>query len=470
MLHGKLIKNLTSAHSLFIALSVVFGLIFVTITPPLWAPDEPAHFFRSYELSQGNAYPDKVNFKGDIKQGWRIPKSFEAIEQLTAYDIQHNAFPDRQVDNKDAYSSIANPIIGKKTVTTTTGVSIYPPITYLAPATGIFITSHIQASGSALIWSARAATLTLFIILVAAALYLLRNTSVKWIVFAVALLPTSIFQASVVSADSVVFGLIIMFFALCYRFTTAKKHIPVHDVILATLISVLFVAIKPSYVILSFLPFFMHLDKNIEVKKARSIKMLIPFISIIFAIIAVFLARSIVGGPQPVPGTNLHLQLRYVIMHPFSDLYMLANSVVKVDWVPQIIGIFGASFVMVPGIITQAMLIGLVLITFLKERDKATLDLKCFKITGWASLLLASISAVAIIFTLFLTWTPVGANIVQGVQGRYFLPVLPFFMLGIRLLSRWRLSADEASIKLSLTTLFTVCLAVSVFWYYSKLY
>ena len=37
-----------------------------------------------------------------------------------------------------------------------------------------------------------------------------------------------------------------------------------------------------------------------------------------------------------------------------------------------------------------------------------------------------------IMAALFLVYTPEGAQFIYGVQGRYFLPLLPLFMLGIR--------------------------------------
>jgi hypothetical protein len=45
-------------------------------------------------------------------------------------------------------------------------------------------------------------------------------------------------------------------------------------------------------------------------------------------------------------------------------------------------------------------------------------------------------SAELIFLTQYMTWTPVGAARVDGVQGRYFIPMLPILLL---LLGRWQI-------------------------------
>ena len=40
--------------------------------------------------------------------------------------------------------------------------------------------------------------------------------------------------------------------------------------------------------------------------------------------------------------------------------------------------------------------------------------------------------AAAILFSMLLAWTPVSSRIITGVQGRYFLPILPVFLMSIK--------------------------------------
>ena len=35
-------------------------------------------------------------------------------------------------------------------------------------------------------------------------------------------------------------------------------------------------------------------------------------------------------------------------------------------------------------------------------------------------------------FSMLLAWTPVSSNVINGVQGRYLLPLLPMFLLSLK--------------------------------------
>ena len=38
----------------------------------------------------------------------------------------------------------------------------------------------------------------------------------------------------------------------------------------------------------------------------------------------------------------------------------------------------------------------------------------------------------ALMFSMLLAWTPVTSNVINGVQGRYLLPLLPIFLLTLK--------------------------------------
>jgi hypothetical protein len=45
--------NAASRRSNFLLLGAFFGILFLLVTPPLQSPDEQEHFFRSYQVSEG---------------------------------------------------------------------------------------------------------------------------------------------------------------------------------------------------------------------------------------------------------------------------------------------------------------------------------------------------------------------------------------------------------------------------------
>ncbi|MDR1017621.1 MAG: hypothetical protein LBM02_02840, partial [Lachnospiraceae bacterium] len=44
-------KKQVKLHKTFFICSMVLGLVYMTLIPPLVAPDEPIHFYRAYEIS-----------------------------------------------------------------------------------------------------------------------------------------------------------------------------------------------------------------------------------------------------------------------------------------------------------------------------------------------------------------------------------------------------------------------------------
>lgn len=49
----------------------------------------------------------------------------------------------------------------------------------------------------------------------------------------------------------------------------------------------------------------------------------------------------------------------------------------------------------------------------------------------------------ALMFSMLLAWTPKSSNMVQGVQGRYMLPLLPIFLFTLKSKKVVRTTADD---------------------------
>jgi uncharacterized membrane protein len=72
--------------------------------------------------------------------------------------------------------------------------------------------------------------------------------------------------------------------------------------------------------------------------------------------------------------------------------------------------------------------------------------------------------------TLYLTFTPVGKNIIEGVQGRYFLPLAAPLVMGVAAFVPIRIQMSERATKNIFTTLVGVMLLVAVVYYTKATY
>lgn len=470
MFNEKKLSGLSQTHIIFILVALFFGVIFAKITPPLWGADEGQHFFRSYQISQGGFFQKKVKSSDGRLAGGYIPESFANLDELKKNDIGNNIPTNTfQVDSISEYQAFSRTSVRKeKEVISPYGNIIYPSITYVAPSIGIFVGNLFNATALSLLFSARIASLILYIILIVYALYVLRKYSVKWIVFVVSLLPMSLYQASVVSADSFLMGLSLIFFSQIYIIFHSKERISKILIFLLALVASLLTIVKPPYVILVLILLVLPLKKSVSPRDRTLIKIIIPCLSLVIAAFCIINVRELVVAP--LPNTSLNEQLHWIILHPFDYINVLVNSVATLDWVPQIIGLFGTSFILIPGAVTQLIIASLALTAFIETKDKITNHTEIIKNSSMIYMGATLVLSLLIVTTLYLTWTPVGAVLVSGIQGRYFLPLVPFILFGVRMLTKSRLWVDESRATYCYGLLVIITLSISVLWYSKILY
>ena len=91
------IKNI-QPHIFFIYTAVFFIILINLVTPPLQAPDEFNHFYRAYQIADGQFLPNKV----DKRLGGEMPNcinefvnpyynvSFELKKNVTLTDLKNS--------------------------------------------------------------------------------------------------------------------------------------------------------------------------------------------------------------------------------------------------------------------------------------------------------------------------------------------------------------------------------------------
>ncbi|HYP51380.1 MAG TPA: hypothetical protein VEQ34_10595, partial [Pyrinomonadaceae bacterium] len=71
-------------QNVLLLLGGIFGLLFVFLTPPALVGDEPNHFFRAYQISDGVIIGEK---REHLSGGW-IPKSVLLVNRKLVGDIE----------------------------------------------------------------------------------------------------------------------------------------------------------------------------------------------------------------------------------------------------------------------------------------------------------------------------------------------------------------------------------------------
>jgi uncharacterized membrane protein len=88
-------------------------------------------------------------------------------------------------------------------------------------------------------------------------------------------------------------------------------------------------------------------------------------------------------------------------------------------WLRTAVGYFGWLNVPMPGFMYVMPCIALLGCLLLRRPEEARIGLA----EAMWQLLLLGMSALLVLLALYLFWTPVGRNVIEGVQGRYFLPL-----------------------------------------------
>ena len=116
----------------FVIFAIVFGLSLAALTAPFQAPDEPQHFLRAYQISEGGIFPTYLQDRG----GGELPASLTEVSRRFAslrFTYRAKTSPDKI---REASRIALKPHIRQFTPFVT---AIYSPVAYIPQATTFWI-------------------------------------------------------------------------------------------------------------------------------------------------------------------------------------------------------------------------------------------------------------------------------------------------------------------------------------------
>ncbi|WP_328289687.1 DUF2142 domain-containing protein [Nocardia aurantiaca] len=467
-------RRFGSAAVLFVLIAGIFGAVWSVLTPPFWGHDEITQFGRAYQVAHGGFLPEKIRDDRGPAWGGDIPVSIDALMSYAFADYQDNPDePDPMVEDPHAYDKLGAAAVTDQTKQMWfTNTAAYSPIPYLPPAAGIRIAETFDLSVGGMVLATRWAGLIAYLVIVGFALRVLRGHRVQWLAFTVAVLPIALFQAGTVTADTVTNALALLVSALVVKGLFLGERLTKPETVAALAATVLLPVCKPTYVLIAMLTVLIPARRFAfgDPERIAVWQRALPWAAAAIGAVsfAVWMKTAAPTGdgmslmrPEKDWGTvRPGDQLHGILSDPIHFVRVFGDSIARRDqhWFVQFFGELGFSYVEVPALTVLASLLAFTVSVGVAERFSPR---AANRNRTWLVLLTVAASVAMIYVTLYMSFTPVGYFIIDGVQGRYFVPLA---VLGLAVLLRWmplRLT-DAAGRVPARTAAVTVVAATSV--------
>ncbi|MGI6007334.1 MAG: DUF2142 domain-containing protein [Ruminococcus sp.] len=256
----------------------------------------------------------------------------------------------------------------------------------------------------------------------------------KRVMMALALMPTAMFSAVTYTYDTTVTAF--TFLGLAYLMPELMddgKKLSRRNCLVFILSFVLASLPKPVYIPMLLLALFIPSSRFSSRKVRRLFKG--GIIAVFLLMLSTFALEPLLNANQAGDArggdTSVGRQLRYVFAHPLGYARLLVSSLAE-KFFSFTFGYEGLGQMgHLPGnekMVSAAMLITGVTLTDRREGEKEDLS----PVQKWGALCLGFITLCLVWTAMYLSFTPVGADIIRGTQGRYYLPVTILGLLAVR--------------------------------------
>ena len=413
----KAIRNHWKPELLFLLLFIPLSLAMMAVMPIWRAPDEPAHLQRTWQISLGKWFPDEQT-NGIFMEPSNLLAGVRDYRETTLYNVFN------MWDSPMATDDLVESDLGANT-------GIYPVSNYFPQAIGMAVVRLFTQSRMAIFYGARVCawlvTLALFYYAIK------RMPAGKYAMIAVTLMPMMLQEAASASADGMTCAANMAFLAFiadaCYRpklFDWKKKT---ELIILLALVGTLKLLYCPLVFLSAVIP------ASCFGNKRSKYGMLTGVIAAIFgfAIIWMLFCNTNYVGAGMGKGDAMREQFQWMMHNPLSFLMVLCRTTFHRfgSYIDLLIGReLSWLNIQIPSLFFWALVLLLIRISLqdngLTQHDEQTRPLK-----RWG-VILSCICVLVLWLSLYIWDTPYANETVIGVQGRYFIPLLPALYLAFK--------------------------------------
>ena len=399
-------KKKLSLEKIFLVLALVLGTAHILVTPLDQTPDELAHIYRSYEISQGNILPEKSE---DGHYYARMP--ITAYNGTYLWRNDHKVYK-RILDNMFVQSE-GEKNDGKYDVTAT-----YHPVGYMPQVAGLKIGQAIRLPDLMTFYLGRLISFIVFILCCYFALNIMPKYKEFLLFFMI--LPETLQQSMSFNPDSLLMGACFLLIAFVSKYIYEKDSKITNRSLACICILAVIIACCKTIVYLPILLMYLMIPYDkFNSKRQKYIGFMV--------IIALALAAEFIWiklSPSMISSTD---STSFLLSNPFKVLLSAVGTGVGVNTTHYIEGMLGMhlSYGNVKPPINIYLYVAIILFVIMLFRNTEKIVFNKFnKALYW----IIPIAVVGLLYAAaFTQWDFNGkeSNVIAGIQGRYLLPIMP---------------------------------------------
>lgn len=437
-------------HILFLVTVLLMGIGYSALMTPFTVPDETLHYYTAYRVSNALTFTKEKAENPDEELYVRAcDTDYQGI--FTNFNGKH------YMPSTSSYATAVNNVLGaaesEELVLKQSEQISGNYVCYTPAGIGITIGRLLHLNSVPTFYLGRLMNLLLFAIL--GMLAVRRMPFGKNILFAVALMPLTLQQASSYSYDSVIIAFAFYYIAICLDLAYCARRIRLTDIAALLVCIMVFCAPKAGvYVLLVGLLPIVFWNKQLPKKK---LWVTVGVSAIGAAAFMLIFNLWRLGGSTDVSAAPECFTLGDAFAHPkmFISLWVNAYFESKETW---FYSLFGSDMAWVNLKIEKsfALAFGSLLMLSSVREDKrlSPLDMRnTDRIFMIPVILLTTAGFCAASYL----WTPIDATAIFGLQTRYIIPVLPLILLCLR--------NSALTCRKSITNFLTVSLVVTNAFY-----
>ena len=409
---------------LFLFSAIVLSLAYMAFFAPISVPDEQAHYLSAYRLS--NYFLFRF---GQMSNPDLLIRSAD-LQFFSTFSTSGTLNPERYIQTIKGFSFFVG---NSEVVTYSANAVTNVPLGYLASALGIALGRLLHLGSIPVFYLGRMCNMALYIGLAYGAMR--RIPFGKIVIFIVSLFPMTLHLCASYSYDCMIIGVSMLFVAEVLRMIYGDAVRRGQLIFCAVLCFVL----APSKLVYTPLLFLVLLIPGAKLKGVFRRPALLKVIWIAAGIAGLLIGQlgSLASYVDEDAGSYIAwagepgYSLNWVLHNIAKTVLIFLNTLIgQTDYyiTTMLGGQLGWLQLHIPGYfyLLFALLFVLACLKKRQETDRLGFASKC-----WVLLLVLG-SCALVLASMFLSWTPMSSDSILGVQGRYFLPLLPAVFLLLR--------------------------------------